>query len=301
MYTAQQALDYLTPSPDCRRILDVPPDPNASTALRWPIPVWSFWTGKPSETVALCHKSWRTHLPRDKYDIRILDDERLSDWIDTSHPCFDSPNAALKSDYIRIELLWKYGGIWMDSSVLLLMGFHEWEMLDKPDDLRCFSAFYNDRNMSRSCSFPIVETSCMVAPPGHALIGAWRDRLQRIADGCARPEFDKYFDENDSGALQRKNLFQYYHIVYHMLQHALHYYGGVEEFRGVHLYKGTHADFQFLAARADAPLRGASPPLIKLVADDRKRADAMLRSGTLPKNSPLHRFVSPKKRRRGAK
>lgn len=293
MYQARQVLDYLKPSPDCHRILDVPPDSSTPT-LKWPIPVWSFWTGKPSATVALCHESWRKYLPRGKYEIRILDNEKLRDLIDTSHPCFGSPNAALKSDYIRIELLWRYGGIWLDSSVLLLMGFHEWEMLDKPDDLKCFSAFYNDRNMSRNCAFPVVETSCMVAPPGHELIGAWRERLQRITDGCARPEFEKYFDENNSGALQRKNLYQYYHIVYHMLQHALNYYGGVERFNGVHLYKGTHADFQYLSARADEPLGSVSPPLIKLVASDRKRADKMLHNGTLPKDSPLHQFLPQK-------
>ena len=295
-YTLRQALDFLTPSPCCERIIDIKPDKGNQQRLTYPIHVWSFWTGKRSPTVDLCLKSWKKHLPSDKYKIHVLDEKSVNEWIKTDHVCFTSGGPALRSDYIRIELLHKHGGVWMDSSVILLQSLESWEVLNKADDFYCFSAFFNSNNMSKGCMFPVIETSFMISPPKHKLVSAWRERLHKITGDCKSKDFDTYFENNDSSALQRKYLQKHYHLVYHMLQHALKYAGGLDNFKGVHLYKASDKKLCYLSTPINRPLK-YPPPLIKLVASERKRADSLLEKNLLPKESVLFTASAPEKRK----
>lgn len=280
-YNVRQVLEYaFGPSPDCDRLLERPPAADAASLPDEAIPVWSYWSGADSPTVERCLQSWRRHLPSPQYDIRVLGPETVARYVDVTHACFRSPNAALRSDYIRLALLDEYGGVWMDASVLLTRGLHEWDFLGTGDGRRCFNAFYNPGNMTTTCDYPVVETSVMAAPKGHALVRDWRDRLRQLGGECAETDIDAYMDRADARALQRKNLLRRYHVVYHMLQHALWYFGGLSAYAGVRLFKSW--DYHFLTARADAPLDAHTPPLLKLVSSDRKRLDEALRAGRVP-------------------
>jgi hypothetical protein len=84
---------------------------------RKPRTVWLYWEGELPDWIAWCHRTIRAHAQ----DVRVLDPAgfeslRTSDRdIDLSRLC-----VAHRADFIRIYLLHKYGGLWIDSDCLAM-------------------------------------------------------------------------------------------------------------------------------------------------------------------------------------
>ena len=287
MYHLSQLFDYLHPSPICGRKMHRPPI-SSSPSLSFPIHVWSYWDGEVSPTVQACHASWRRHLPEDRFIIHLLTPSTVSDFVHQDHSCFASEMKALRSDYIRLSLLHRHGGVWLDASVLLLKGLDEWEFLGSEGADRCFSAIFNARNMSTTCDYPVVETSVMASPPGHKLVEDWMNRMYRVEGSCREGDVDAYMNAADDRALQRKNLWKRYHAVYHMLQHTFFYFGGLSKYDGASLYNAQHYGLAYdVLARA----RQSKAPFVKFIASERESLDSLLRAGSLPKDSILSQYL----------
>lgn len=87
--------------------------------------VWWCWLQGEENAPAIitaCLNSLRKHLPSD-YDIRIIDNQNWNNWVELPDYIIEKKREgkiphALFSDLLRLELLIKYGGTWIDSSVL---------------------------------------------------------------------------------------------------------------------------------------------------------------------------------------
>ena len=79
--------------------------------------VWSYWEGPRNEILDKCLKSWYEHLP--DYNIRILSKNDLVHYNLKFPTTFDKLNIAMKSDLIRLNVLYLYGGVWLDATILL--------------------------------------------------------------------------------------------------------------------------------------------------------------------------------------
>ena len=65
-----------------------------------------------------CIDSWYKYIP-DGWKIVILNDSKLNE-VDVIKPLsFNTLSHTTKSDVVRLSVLYKYGGLWMDASVLL--------------------------------------------------------------------------------------------------------------------------------------------------------------------------------------
>lgn len=82
--------------------------------------VWAYWEGAGvPPLVQKCLDSWYRHLPKDEYSVYFLTPES-EELAALSFPAtFDKIQPAQRADLIRLRLLEKYGGIWMDASVYL--------------------------------------------------------------------------------------------------------------------------------------------------------------------------------------
>ena len=85
--------------------------------------LWSFWDGPdPMHLVSKCRKSWQKYLPHD-WKIVVLDSETVTTHSDYQN--FIVPNnfatliPAHKSDVVRLNVLYRYGGLYMDATVML--------------------------------------------------------------------------------------------------------------------------------------------------------------------------------------
>lgn len=100
-------------------------------------------SGDPYPTdIQLCLDSWKKHLP--DYEIWLWDTKRFDiDSTRWTRQAFDAKKYAFAADYIRLYALYNYGGIYLDSDVLVYKSFDP--LLSLPyfvghDQAGCFEA-----------------------------------------------------------------------------------------------------------------------------------------------------------------
>lgn len=83
--------------------------------------IWTYWQGPKSPMVEICFKSWKKHLP--DWEIMILNENTIWNYINKSEVPKNYDNldsVQRKKDVIALILLKKYGGVWMDASILVI-------------------------------------------------------------------------------------------------------------------------------------------------------------------------------------
>jgi Capsular polysaccharide synthesis protein len=92
--------------------------------------VWQYWDNSQEfpdgiPYINLCHKSLDIHSTIGKgYKVIRLNKNTINDYIDINPFIFNIGNnsnqLAQKTDYFRAKLLYKYGGIWLDSDSIII-------------------------------------------------------------------------------------------------------------------------------------------------------------------------------------
>eukprot|EP00930_Biecheleria_cincta_P018175 TRINITY_DN14248_c0_g1_i1.p1 TRINITY_DN14248_c0_g1~~TRINITY_DN14248_c0_g1_i1.p1 ORF type:complete len:525 (+),score=118.64 TRINITY_DN14248_c0_g1_i1:24-1598(+) len=100
----------------------------AGQAVEIPKILWSFWEVRPTsepiiqDFVKLCTSTWSLNNPN--WEVRILNTTTVKKWLGPSDlpEGFDNLSVQLahKADIIRLALLAKYGGVWLDATSILL-------------------------------------------------------------------------------------------------------------------------------------------------------------------------------------
>lgn len=93
---------------------------------RYPQSAWTMWwqgADKAPDIVKACWNSQRENLPED-VSLRILTKENFREYIDIPDYILDKYQRGLilpahLSDIVRCCLLYKYGGVWLDSTILM--------------------------------------------------------------------------------------------------------------------------------------------------------------------------------------
>jgi hypothetical protein len=143
-----------------------------------PKTIWTYWDSPTlPESVQKCIQTWKTHNP--DYDVIVLSDDKLSKYLpDVNILGMKMTNTPQrKSDFIRIHIIEKYGGIWCDASIMMnsslefvrqksgydFVGYHIGKMMNTPDS-------------------PVIENWFMAAPPGSNFIRKWKETFSKIND-----------------------------------------------------------------------------------------------------------------------
>ncbi len=149
--------------------------------------IWSFWDSKEiPEDVRVIHENRVAKLP--DWEFHFLNSNTIHDYIDLSTlpPGFDKLKIQHKADYYRLLLLQKYGGLWLDASIIIndpsaLNKLYE-EAVHKKSD---FTGFTLNRNPDRT---KYIENWFIMAPQNNYLINEWlKEFIYAIGLG-----FDKY-------------------------------------------------------------------------------------------------------------
>jgi len=133
--------------------------------------IYTFWDS-PVTLPPIVEKSistWKKHCP--DYEIRILDYEN------TKHMGIRHKDShARYSDFVRLYVLEKTGGIWIDASVFLNKPVDDW--LTHEHDYTGYNAMYHETDYR----FPVVESWFMAAPKGSPFIRDWKNEFFRAND-----------------------------------------------------------------------------------------------------------------------
>ncbi|MFT7772997.1 glycosyltransferase family 32 protein [Roseateles sp.] len=150
--------------------------------------IWTYWQPSPAPAfIQACLDNWRRCAP--DHELRLLDPASVGQWLPELRADFDALPAHCQADWLRVQLLARHGGVWMDASMLLsrdLAWLHETRRRRAAD----YVGFYIDRCTTRP-QLPVIATWLMASVPGG-----------RFVTALARA-FDQARDEGAEALLQR--------------------------------------------------------------------------------------------------
>lgn len=123
--------------------------------------IWSFWDNSElPKFIKECQKNWEKYAPN--YQINLLNKNNLTEYVDMPQNWENLPPYRI-SDVLRLKLLEKYGGIWMDASILLL---------NNPDNFveKDITLFTTPSTTNEN---PIYENWFIASTKGNEIIKKW--------------------------------------------------------------------------------------------------------------------------------
>jgi len=140
--------------------------------------IWSYWDTEPiPELIQKCMDTWHKHNP--EYKIVLLNKNNIKEYL----PDVDilgmkmSKTSQRTSDFIRLHILEKYGGVWSDASIIM-NGPIDFIHSNKGYDL----VGYHLDGFTSIPESPVIESWFLAAPPGSEFIKKWRECFTKIND-----------------------------------------------------------------------------------------------------------------------
>jgi len=155
--------------------------------------IWTFWDGEPPPLVKKCIESWKKHNP--DYEIILLNKENVEKYLpepDLSKTKHVNEFVQRYSDYVRVHILAKYGGIWLDSSVICQKPL-DW-IHDIQNETNSEYIGYFTENMSLpelKETSPVLENWAFFCKPESKFVKDWRDEMMEYT------KYDSYLEHSN--------------------------------------------------------------------------------------------------------
>lgn len=221
--------------------------------------IWAYWdSDEIPEIVKLSIQSWKKTSPQ--YKINFMNQKNIESIISLPENWKTLPPYR-QSDIIRLRLLEKYGGVWIDASTILL------EDLDKfisKDNLTLFIT------PSSSLENPVFENWFISAPQNNKVIKLW---IEEVLTALPNPK--EYINKSsDYSKKYIKN--PYYHICHLVLKNI--YENNKKLFDGAKIYVSNDTAFYYQRTTSDLKYLfknkfDKSKLMIKLTGNHRKYID----------------------------
>ena len=132
--------------------------------------VFLYWVGKDFKLIAILRNLIYLHSTNGKgYNVHLITDLNINEYVSEIPPYFKEMCPAHQADYVRVHVVCKYGGIWMDSDTLVL------ESLDSVFDyLDMNDGFFIKQNNEILCN------GLFGSKPNTPLMIKWKNDMQII-------------------------------------------------------------------------------------------------------------------------
>lgn len=136
-----------------------------------PKKIYTYWnTIDRPKIVDICIDSWRKYNP--EYEIIIFNDKTIKNENLEYPQYYDDLIPAHKSDWIRVSLIEKYGGIWFDASILCTNHMSSWV---NHDENKLFGFLVPDYAN-------IMENWAFAAPKNYPFISKWKNEFKNAIE-----------------------------------------------------------------------------------------------------------------------
>ena len=133
--------------------------------------IWSYWdTEEIPEIVKLSIKSWKKTSPN--YKINFTNQKNIEELVSLPKYWKTLPPYR-QADIIRLHLVEKYGGVWIDSSTILL------ESLDNFISKDNLTFFITPQSNLKN---PVLENWFFSAPPNNKVIKMWTEEVLKALE-----------------------------------------------------------------------------------------------------------------------
>lgn len=161
--------------------------------------IWFYWDDE--ELPFLIKKCFynikKTNLD---YEVFLLNRNNITSYVDIDLNMIEKESIQHQSDYIRLCLLKKYGGVWVDASIMMFRSVNYY--VDILNSNKCgFLAFYCPDYILDNDN-PVFENWFMISSRNNKIICEWLDEL----DYCFRLGSNKYVNnimDNKSDYIQK--------------------------------------------------------------------------------------------------
>lgn len=162
-----------------------------------PKKIWGYWNNDEiPPLIKICIDSWRKHNP--DHEIIILTNKNLKDYlpdVDFSKIKFiEKPQR--RSDFIRLFILEKYGGFWIDASTLMTGSLDEIHKIQQSREGIEFVGYYLDAYTTK-CQYPVIESWIFGAVQDSKFIKLWLAAFLKLNDFDTIDDYLKHI--RDSG------------------------------------------------------------------------------------------------------
>lgn len=145
--------------------------------------LWSYWEFKKGATqrpsyIELCFKTFYHHC-NNLFNIQILNEKTIYDYLPELRRDINKLGLAHKTDYIRIMLLYKYGGLWVDADTIIMNDLHD--IIDKINSGWQFIGFGCTGNVCYN-GYMYPSNGVMACPKNTKLMKLCLDELNQILD-----------------------------------------------------------------------------------------------------------------------
>lgn len=256
--------------------------------------IWMYWDQlNPPNLVVRCAERIKNLHPH--FEVHFLNQNSIHNFLDISE-FIPNITPTHKSDVIRLMLLQKYGGVWIDSSTVLNISIDQFIDFDKnKNDINGFYMFHNLKNRTR----PVIENWFMAAPQNSWFISAWLNNLYPVTQIGSAELLKQLKQREDFDVIKVRFLEKdwEYFLAYltqqlTMLQHEnklnIKAILADDNAFGLHVKSGffTPSRFNAIAAIAQDDL-ACFYPIIKFTRYDRELIDQLINEQRIVKNSFL--------------
>ncbi|WP_227556602.1 capsular polysaccharide synthesis protein [Acinetobacter nosocomialis] len=132
-----------------------------------------YWDSEVPELVERCFNQVKKLNP--EYQINILNSKNITEFCDFDFSVYKNLTPQQKSDLLRFYLLYYYGGIWLDASIIIYSNL-QW-ILDtcKKNKTSAF-AYYRAENTTVK-DYPVIENWLLASEKGNIFFKKWLDEL----------------------------------------------------------------------------------------------------------------------------
>lgn len=273
-----------------------------------PIPpiIWSYWTGAaPPLVVQRCIARWRALHPG--FSVRVLDDSSLHEYIPELPAGLALQSPTRRADWLRLELLLRHGGIWLDASSILTRPL-DWVIELQAEAQSDFIGYYLGLYTSVP-ERPVVENWFMAAPPGSPFIADLQREFTTEVITRSGEDYVAHLEALGLYARLRQNIDMPAYLGMHLALQRLLLAGGRYRLQLGRAEDGPYY-YHVLGGWNRTALKirlmfsvagGALPALIKLRSPDRKRLDDYLARGLYLSGSIAARYLGPEAEKRAAR
>jgi len=132
--------------------------------------IFLYWVGKEYKLISILRNLIHLHSTSGRgYTVKLINRTNLKEYVSDIPVYFDSLLPAHQADYVRVNVICKYGGIWLDSDTLVLDSLDRlFDIIDTND------GFFITEN--KNCMWNGIFGS----KPETLLMQKWRDEIKVI-------------------------------------------------------------------------------------------------------------------------